>query len=469
MPRLPQPAAAPPWTRGPAQPARRWLVLRWLPCLSCLLAAWLSLGLPRLACAHEWPWVSAWEAAPQSIPQGPRVPAFRKAPALRDQTMRLVLVPELSGSSLRVRISNRWGDQPLRIGAAGVAAASADGSIEPGRAPHGAQGAGVPAPAALRFAGKPQVVIAPHAERWSDPLPWPVRAGRPLAISLYLPQATVPTTWHRWAGRVQFISGPGNHVGDPRGAAFPRRITSYLWVDRVDVLPSRPAAALVAIGDSITDGMRSTLNAQRSWPEQVGTLLRARGVQDLAVVDAGISGGRLLSDSACWGPPLLQRFDRDALSLASARAVVVLIGINDIDFAHTPRLRGLDCDAPHLRVDAAMLEQGLATLARDAHARGLRAYVGTLTPAHLAGADEALRGRLNAWIRSQRDFDGVLDFDAALRDPQDPARMLPRLDSGDHLHPSDAGYAAMAAVALPLALDEAAALGSAAPAGAAAR
>lgn len=434
----------------------------WLP---CLLAAWLSLGLARPACAQPGPWVSAWEAAPQSVPQGPRVPAFRKAATLHDQTLRQVLVPELSGSALRVRISNRWGDQPLRIGAAGVAAAGTDGSIEPGRAP----GSGGPAPAALRFDGKPQAVIAPHAELWSDPLPWPVRAGRALAISLYLPQATVPTTWHRWAGRVQFISGPGNHVGDPRGAAFPRRITSYLWMDRIDVLPSRPSAALVAIGDSITDGMRSTLNAQRSWPEQLGTLLRARGVHDLAVIDAGISGGRLLSDSACWGPPLLQRFDRDALSLASARAVVVLIGINDIDFAHTPRLQGLDCDAPHLRVDAAMLEQGLAALAREAHARGLRAYVGTLTPAQLAGADESLRASLNGWIRSQRDFDGVLDFDAALRDPRDPARMLPRLDSGDHLHPSDAGYAAMAAVALPMALGEAAGLRSAAAAGAAAR
>ncbi len=427
--------------------------------LSLLLCA--CLGLQPQAGAQALPWVTAWEAAPQSIPQGAGVPAFRRAAPLRDQTLRLVLVPELSGSVLRVRISNRWGERALRIGAAGVALAGADGSIlvppAAGEGP-GSPRSRTPAPAMLRFGGQRQVVIAPHAEIWSDPLPWPVQAGRALAISLYLPRPTVPGTWHRLASQVQFISRPGDHVTDASASAFPSRITSYLWLDRVDLRPAAPSGALVAIGDSITDGMRSTLNARRSWPQQLAQRLRVDGVHDLSVVNAGISGGRLLSDSACWGPPLLQRFDRDALSVASARAVVVLIGINDIDFAHTPQRRGLDCDAPHLRVDAALLEQGLATLAREAHARGLRAYVGTLTPASLRPSSEALRGQINAWIRSQRDFDGVIDFDAALRDPRHPSRMLPRLDSGDHLHPSDAGYAAMAAAALPPALREAAAL-----------
>ncbi len=417
-----------------------------------------GLGLMRPTCAQALPWVTAWEAAPQSIPQGPGVPAFRKAAELRDQTLRLVLVPELSGSTLRVRISNRWGEQALRIGAAGVALAGADGSIlvpAPADGGHGGPDSRIPAPAALRFGGHAQVVIAPHAEIWSDPLPWPVHAGRALAISLYLPRPTLPGTWHRLASQVQFLSRPGDHVSDRGASAFPKRITSYLWVDRVDLRPRAPSGALVAIGDSITDGMRSTLNARRSWPQQLAARLRADGVHELSVVNAGISGGRLLSDSACWGPPLLRRFGRDALSVASARAVVVLIGINDIDFAHTPPRRGLDCDAPHLQVNATLLEQGLATLARQAHARGLRVYVGTLTPASLPPASEALRGQLNAWIRSQRDFDGVIDFDAALRDPREPSRMSPRLDSGDHLHPSDAGYAAMAAAALPMALREA--------------
>ncbi len=447
MSRQPAPCAAP---RIEARAARRWRRF------SLALASLLCLGLVRVACAEALPWVTAWEAAPQSIPQGPGVPGFRKAAALQDRTLRMVLVPEISGTELRVRISNRWGTQWLRIARAGVAVAGADGAIDAGPRVQGA--ADRPAPAALRFGGSAQVAIPPHAEVWSDPLRWPLRAGRAIALSLYLRESTLPGTWHRLGSQVQFISGPGDHVDDPRGADFPTRITSYLWLDRVDVRPRRPSVALVAIGDSITDGMRSTLNAQRSWPQQLSARLRAEGVRDVSVVNAGISGGRLLSDSACWGPPLLQRFDRDALSVASARAVVVLIGINDIDFAHTPQRRGLDCDAPHLRVDAAMLEQGLTELARQAHARGLKAYVGTLTPARLPAPQEALRGRLNAWIRSQRNFDGVLDFDAALRDPRDPARMLPRLDSGDHLHPSDAGYAAMAAVALPIALRQAAAL-----------
>ncbi|WP_297911434.1 GDSL-type esterase/lipase family protein [Thiomonas sp.] len=444
--RLP-PGAAPRIERRAARPWRRFALG---------LASALCLGLVRVACADAPPWVTAWEAAPQSIPQGPGVPGFRKAATLRDRTLRMVLVPEISGTELRVRISNRWGGQALRIARAGVAVAAADGAIE--ARPQVDAGADRPAPAALRFGGRAQVTIPPHAEVWSDPLRWPLRAGHAIALSLYLPDSTLPGTWHRLGSQVQFLSGPGDHVDDPRGADFPTRITSYLWLDRVDVRPRRPSVALVAIGDSITDGMRSTLNAQRSWPQQLSARLRAEGVRDVSVVNAGISGGRLLSDSACWGPPLLQRFDRDALSVASVRAVVVLIGINDIDFANTPQRRGLDCDAPHLRVDAAMLEQGLTELARQARARGLRAYVGTLTPARLPAPQEALRGRLNAWIRSQRDFDGVLDFDAALRDPRDPARMLPRLDSGDHLHPSDAGYAAMAAVALPVALRQAAAL-----------
>lgn len=406
-------------------------------------AACLGLAGPTLA--QDAPWVAAWEAAPQAIPQGPEVPGFRKARALRDQTLRQIFVPQISGSALRVRISNRWGDLPLRIAAAGVAEAAAAGSVRPGSA------------ATLRFDGRPQVVVAPHAAVWSDALPWPVHAGLPVAVDLFLPDTVLPRTWHRLASQVQFVSRRGDHVGESGDHAFEGRLTSYLWLDRADVRPRTPAAALVAIGDSITDGMRSTLNAQRSWPAQLGQRLREHGVHDLAVVDAGISGNRLLSDSACWGPALERRFERDALSVAGVRGVVVLIGINDIDFADTPRLRGLDCDAPHRRVDALQLEQGLAGLTRRAHALGLRVYLGTLTPASLPAKREALRRQLNAWIRADRDVDGIVDFDAALRDPLHPDRMLPRLDSGDHVHPSDTGYAAMATAAWPMALGLAAA------------
>lgn len=438
---LPERARCP---RLPAQACRA-------AALACALLAGIAPGAaigapaqpaPRTPTDSAQPWVGAWEAAAQAIPQGPLVPRYRKAAALLDQTVREIVVPELSGHALRVRISNRWSDQPLRIGAASVA-----------RRRHGAE-LDASSLRRLRFQGQAGVLVAPHAEVWSDPLAWPVRAGKALAISLFLPGPTLPGTWHRLAGQVQYVSTAGDHSTDPTGSAFPARTTSYLWLDRLDVQPDAPSAALVAIGDSITDGMRSSLNARRSWPQQLAARLRAGGVRDLAVLNAGISGNRLLADSTCWGQALDARFARDALDVSGVRAIIVLIGINDIEFGYTPRRRGLDCDAPHLRPGADQLEQALAALAGQAHARGLRIYAGTLTPASLPPEREALRRKLNTWIRASRDFDGVVDFDAALRDPRDPARMLPRLDSGDHEHPDDAGYAAMAAAAWPVALRE---------------
>ncbi len=422
----------------PSSPPRAWLALA--TALLCLLA-WFPASAAAAGAVNTW--VTAWMTAPQRVPQGPGVPAYRHPPLLRQQTLREIVVPQLSGERLRVRISNRYGERPLRIGAATVGRVARDAALRAGSL-H-----------LLRFDGRAQVVVAPHSAVWSDPLDAPVRAGQALAISLYLPQQTVASTWHVLAGQVQFVSRPGDYAADPGDGAFQARMTSWLWLDRLDVAPTGAAGALLAIGDSITDGMRSTLNARRSWPQQLGARLRADGVDDLAVLNAGISGNRLLSDSACWGDSLESRFARDALQPDGVRAVVLLIGINDIDFAATPPRPGLDCDAPHRPVRVAQLEQALARLAALAHARGLRVYGATLTPAALPPSRESQRLRLDAWIRASRDFDGVIDFDGALRDPRQPSRMLPRFDSGDHLHPSDAGYAAMAAAALPVALREA--------------
>ncbi len=432
------------FTPGSRQLRRR---LLWCSLLCCNLLC-CNLWMAGACAARTAPaplasgphWVTAWEAAPQSIPQGPAVPSYRRAPLLGRQTLRMIVVPELSGGSLRLRLSNRWGDRPLPVAAAGIGAVARGAALVPGTL------------RALRFSGHAGVVVPPHGAVWSDALAWPLRAGHAVALSLYLRRPVLPTTWHRLAGQVQYLSTSGDQVDDPGAAAFRGRLTSYLWLDRIDVRAAPGAAALVAIGDSITDGMRSTLNARRSWPQQLAARLRARGVRGLAVLNAGISGNRLLSDSACWGPALRERFGRDALHLSGVRAVVVLIGINDIDFAATPRRRGLDCDAPHRAVRASQLQRALAALAARAHRHGLLVYGATLPPASLPPPREALRTRLDAWIRASRDFDGVIDFDAVLRDPADPHRMRPRFDSGDHLHPSDAGYAAMAAAALGPAL-----------------
>jgi lysophospholipase L1-like esterase len=208
---------------------------------------------------------------------------------------------------------------------------------------------------------------------------------------------------------------------------------------------------VVAIGDSITDGMRSTLNANRRWPDALTRQIAQKGNGQVAVVNAGISGNRLLSNSPCYGEAVVSRFDRDALRQPGTRAIIVLIGINDINFAAMPARDGLDCDAPHTQVNADALLRGYQRLIAQAHQRGIKIYGATLTPASLPPEREAIRTAVNASLRSSRAFEGVIDFDEALRDPSRPSVLQRQYDSGDHIQPSDAGYAAMAA-AVPVEL-----------------
>jgi lysophospholipase L1-like esterase len=210
----------------------------------------------------------------------------------------------------------------------------------------------------------------------------------------------------------------------------------------VDAAPE--ATAIAAIGDSITDGMRSSLNQNRRWPDVLARRLATSGNRSTAVVNLGISGNRLLNDSPCYGDALMTRFSRDVLDRPGVKAVVVLIGINDINFAAMPARSGLDCDFPHASVTAADLIAGYQRVIAAARHAGVRAFGGTLTPASLPPQRENIRLAVNDWIRSSHAFDGVVDFDAALRDPAQPDRLPSKFDSGDHIHPSDAGYAAMA-------------------------
>lgn len=405
---------------------------------SLLAGLWLILGLAWALPAAAGAWVGAWYMAPQAVAQASAAPPYLRAPEVNGATVRQIVRPTLSGSALRLRISNRYGARPLRLGAVTVGVA---------------RGIGAVVPETLRrvtFGGRGQVEIPPGGAVTSDPVTVRVVAGRALAVSLYVPGRVRPRTWHKIAGRVNYLSGRGDHSADVSGQAYRHRNTNLLWLDGVDVR-TRGAWALVAIGDSITDGLRATLNAHRRWPDALSRRLRRAGLDRVAVLNAGISGNRLLNDSACYGASLLSRFRGDALDRPGVRAVIVLIGINDIDFGYTPRRRGLDCDAPHVKVTAASLIAGYRRLIAAAKSRGVRIYGATLTPAGLPPVREAVRKTVNAWIRGSGAFDAVIDFDAALRDPAHPARLLARYDSGDHIHPSDAGYAAMAR-AVPLAL-----------------
>lgn len=257
--------------------------------------------------------------------------------------------------------------------------------------------------------------------------------------------------WHRIANRVNFISGPGDHAAAVSGADFRGRITQYAWITRLSVPAAGAGGVLIAVGDSITDGLHSALNARRSWPEDLARRALAEGLPALAVLNAGISGNRLLFDSPCYGQSIVGRFDHDAATVPGARAVILLAGINDINFPAMPPRRGLDCDFPHTRVDAQALIDGYRKVIEDAHRHGLRIFGGTITPAALPPDREAIRVAVNRWIRHGGGFDGVVDFDAALRDPRHPTKLLPAYNSGDGVHPSDAGYAAMAQ-AVPLSL-----------------
>ncbi|UVA78809.1 SGNH/GDSL hydrolase family protein [Pandoraea commovens] len=386
--------------------------------------------------------VGAWATAPQAVAQHPAAPSFNRAPAAGGRTVRQIVYPTLSGNDVRVRFSNAYGTQPLIIERASLAVSTRGASIDAGTV------------RGLTFGGQPAARIAPGASLESDPLPFAVRAGTPLAVSLFTQESSkTPTTWHKIAQQTAFLSGAGDFVDNAQAASFPTRFTNTLWLAGLSVVPDAPSHAIVAIGDSITDGMRSTLNANRRWPDGLVRRLDAAGRRDIAVLNLGISGNRLLHDSACYGERLVARFRRDALEQPGVKTVVVQIGINDINFGYVPPHGGLDCDVPHVIVTAPEMIAGYQSLIAAAHARNVRIVGTTIPPGKLPPEREAVREAVNQWVRTGGAFDGVIDFDAALRDPSQPTRMLPRLDSGDGTHPSDAGYAAMAdAVSLPLIL-----------------
>ncbi|CAB3762192.1 hypothetical protein LMG29739_03820 [Paraburkholderia solisilvae] len=382
-------------------------------------------------------WVTAWATALQPIPQTAQLPALYRAPEVAGRTVRQIVYPTLSGDKVRVHISNAYGSAPLVIEAMTLARATSGAKT---------QGGG----ASVRFGGKMSVAVPAGGEVDSDAVQADVAAGEPYAISTYMGPGQRMAAWHRVASQVNYVSAPGDHTGDASDDAFRQRFTQYAWV--TGLMVEAPAAtAVAAIGDSITDGMRSSLNQNQRWPDAFARKVAQTGDRSMAVVNLGISGNRLLSDSACYGDALQSRFRRDVLDRPGIRTAILLIGINDINFAPMPPRAGLDCDAPHTQVTADSLIEGYRRVIAAAHARGVRVLGATLTPAALSPQRENIRLAVNQWIRTGRAFDGVVDFDAALRDPARPSTLRRAFDSGDHIHPGDAGYAAMAD-AIPLQL-----------------
>ncbi|WP_411884224.1 SGNH/GDSL hydrolase family protein [Polaromonas sp. YR568] len=399
--------------------------------------------VPQAQAVDTGTWVPAWTASPQPIWAGDFVLPLGLPASLRDQTVRQVVRAGMGGSRVRIVLSNEYGTQPLQIGAAHIAAAGADGG--------GSTGPSL----ALTFGGQATATIPAGAPLISDPVVMDVAPLQRLAVSLYFPQTTPVTTIH-WDG----LQAAQIAAGNVTGAATVKAdsvVNSRLFLSAVLVEAAPGTRSVVAFGDSITDGAASTPGTDQRWPD---FLARRLAGQKVAVLNAGISGGRVLKNH--MGPNALARFDRDVLGQPGVAGVVLLMGINDISWP------GSTFEPNEPATQAETLIAGYRQLITRARSRGVRTVGATLTPFegaltmpgspianYYSPAKDALRQRINAWIRGSGEFDAVLDFDAVVRDPQNPLRILPAYDSGDHLHLGDAGNKAVAdAVDVKLLLGE---------------
>ena len=418
----------------------------------------VSCAAPAPPAATEAPaearWVGTWATGPVSlpVPDEEAADALGAAPRIAGQTVRQVVRTSIGGSSVRVLFSNQYGSEPLEIGAAHIALR------ESGPAIAAASGR------SLTFGGAPSATIERGAVLLSDPAELAVPPLGDLAIDLYLPGDTGATdsraTSHRNALSTTYLSAPGDHAGAPE---LPVDSTTLTWffLARVDVSTRTAPGAIVTVGDSITDGTASTPDTNSRWPDFLAARLVAEyGNAAPGVLNVGIAGNRVLSHNggmetilrrgapfgpgetppdpdAFFGPSALSRFDRDVLLQPGVTHVIVLESINDVGFAF---------DNPWPAVDDLIAAH--TALVQRAHARGLRIYGGTLTPFEGAltysETGEAKRQAFNEWMRTDSAYDAVIEFDAAIRDPDHPTRILPAYDPGDAIHGNDDGYRVMA-------------------------
>ncbi|MGA2570827.1 MAG: SGNH/GDSL hydrolase family protein [Terracidiphilus sp.] len=390
--------------------------------LAAFTALLLTVGmLARAQSAPHPQWVGTWAAAPMLAEGGFNVRPFSGV------TLREIVHVSAGGPQIRVRFTNAYGTDPLTIGDAHVALSAGKGAIQPG-IDHG-----------ITFGGATSVNLAPGAEIFSDPVALTVAPLSDLVISFYLPpQVMRAETFHAFACQDNFVaSGDFSAAAELPGAAA---ITSWYFLDGIDVEAAAGSRAIVTFGDSITDGALSTHNANRRWPDDLAARLQADpNLKNVSVLNVGIGGNRVLNEG--YGPSAVSRLDRDVLSQSGVRYVLVLESINDIG-----RLARLQ--APWDEITAQQLEFGLKQIADAAHEHGIKAIGATLTPyagaAYYSDKGEKVREAVNDWIRSSGTFDGVADFDKVTQDPQNPTHFSATADSGDHLHPGDAGYKAMA-------------------------
>jgi lysophospholipase L1-like esterase len=406
----------PPWLAGVLA-----LCLSWNP----TWGANRSMGHPQVN-SPERQWAASWASAP----------AFAVGPEFANQTIRQTVRLSIGGSRIRLRFDNGNHTNPLIIAAAHVAMPDHDLGTIDSMTVH-----------ALTFNGSTSISVPAGAPIYSDPLDLNVLPLSGLTVSIFLTRDTGPSTIHPDGNATAFISEEGDHTDD---VAIPHATTSTsrIFLTEVDVWSAvAPIGSLVTLGDSITDGAVSTLDRNQRWPDLLAERLqRQPSPVQVGVANAGIGGNRILHDDPelSYGPNALARLDRDVLSVPGLKWVILLEGINDIGHSTASRL-------PEQEVSAEEIISGMVQIIERVNGRGAKIFGGTLLPFEgtvysrfYTPEGEQKRQTVNAWIRTSHNFDGVIDFDTAMRDPNQPTRLNPAYDSGDHIHPNDAGYQRMA-------------------------
>ncbi|MFF8730266.1 SGNH/GDSL hydrolase family protein [Streptomyces sp. NPDC015171] len=394
---------------------------------------------PAAAPASAGTWVGAWATAPVGGEPG------TETAGLAGHSVRNVVHTSTGGTGARVTLSNLYGQSPLTLTHASIALSTGDGTAA----------ADAETMRRLTFNGSTSVVIPAGGQTVSDPVRVTLPHDTDVLVTTYSPTPSGPVTYHPHARQLSYVAS-GDRTEDTTGTPYTEQTPYWRYLTALDVLSNEAAGTIVFFGDSITDGITSTVGANHRWPDVLagrlrGALETGQRLPRYSVVNEGISGNQVLTDglgipqalehTRAGGTPIaenqsgLGRLGRDALSRTNAKVVVVELGINDI--LRNPRL-----------ADPDRIVTGLRTLVRQAHARGLKVVGATLMPfkGHrgFTPAREAVRQQVNAEIRAGGVYDAVVDFDKALRDPYDPRRLRPEYDSGDHLHPSDLGYRTMA-------------------------
>ena len=395
----------------------------------------LALGMASAAAlASPGGWITTWSAS-AAKPYTDPTQLNSAHLVFSNQTLREIVHTSVGSDLVRVRLSNVYGASAVEIGAAHIALQTSASAINP------------TSDRTLTFSGRSDVTIPPDAMVLSDPIAFNVPPAGNLVISLFFPNSTNGAGIHYSAAQTSYIG-----AGDQTSASSISKSTSisfWAFLAGVEVTSTDSAAAtIVAFGDSITDGSDSTSNDNRRWPDFLAARLLTSGNEITGVVNAGIGGNRILHDaqvSIPYGVNALARFGRDVLQQPGVKYVIILEGINDIGQPGTSSAPASE------QVSAADVIAGLQQMADRAHLLGLKVFGCTLTPFAVATSagyystdKDAERQAVNTWIRTGAAFDGVIDFDFAVRDPNNPLSYLPAYDGGDHLHPNDDGYAAMA-------------------------